>query len=156
MRSTSTTSSTPKQLEALLCSLPESIKSRPGVGATLDKLGSAAGTDGKSTNKSALTVADELFAGGEYEQAAKMYQESLQTLTSDEERTACQLKRVQALVMSGDNEARYAYIWMRAVRHRFLSGVFSLAQGEHDQPETSDREQPQWMSGADGLSPHPP
>jgi len=100
-----------RELLTLLKSLPESIQSRPATQLTIDDLqdgvDNATSTNKtKSAPKSPLEEADVLFGEGRYEEACKLYENSVSGGNdSSSGFLDSQLRFVQALAMSGRHEA---------------------------------------------------
>ena len=100
---------TNEQKCALLKSLPSSIQSHPAVQATLEVFEQATGSSnnkGSKKERSPTDQADSLFEQGQYEQAAKLYDDHLPAPSKcNSEQLAFQLKRVQALALCEQHEA---------------------------------------------------
>ena len=95
-----------EEKKALLKSLPASMQSKPAVVATLEALDRVIASKGKVAASNPTDAANVLFDQGQYVEAAKLYEENLPTPEScDQQQLMMQLKRVQALALSGNNEA---------------------------------------------------
>ena len=101
-----------REMLKVLKSLPESIQSRPAVQLTMDDLESTVvdssdevGNKTKNTPKSPFEEADILFGQGQYDDACKLYEGTLSSLSKDSSTVDSQLRYVQALAMSGQHEA---------------------------------------------------
>lgn len=100
-----------RELLTLLKSLPESIQSRPATQLTIDDLQDAVDNatstnKTKSAPKSPLEEADMLFGEGRYEEACKLYENSVSGGNdSSSGFLNSQLRFVQALAMSGRHQA---------------------------------------------------
>eukprot|EP00535_Pseudo-nitzschia_heimii_P008921 CAMPEP_0197188736 /NCGR_PEP_ID=MMETSP1423-20130617/18379_1 /TAXON_ID=476441 /ORGANISM="Pseudo-nitzschia heimii, Strain UNC1101" /LENGTH=739 /DNA_ID=CAMNT_0042640659 /DNA_START=235 /DNA_END=2454 /DNA_ORIENTATION=+ len=126
-----------RELLTLLSSLPESIQSRPATQLTMDDLNDAVNNSNtniktKNTPKSPLEEADMLFGEGQFEEACKLYENTLSgSNISSSTLINSQLRYVQALAMTERHEESQD-LWQsldQAVEKENIPATSSLPAG---------------------------